>query len=48
MCPCRQVRLNITRFATEQSFDWVYILQLSSSGFQSVLEKLSGNLSQVV
>ena len=41
------MRLNITHFATEQNFDWVYILELDDSGFQSVLQKLSGNLSQV-
>ena len=46
MFDCRPVRLNITQFATEQSYDWVYILQQSIDGFQSILQKLSGNLSQ--
>ena len=44
---CRPVRLNVTRFATEQTFDWMYILELDGSGFQSVIQKVSGNFSQV-
>ena len=46
-CLCRPVRLNFTRFATEQNFDWVYILQLNPGGFQSVLHKVSGKSSEV-
>ncbi|CAK0784083.1 hypothetical protein CVIRNUC_007286 [Coccomyxa viridis] len=43
----RPVRLNFTRFATEQNFDWVYILQLDRNGSQNVLQKVSGSSSQV-
>ena len=46
-CVCRPVRLNFTRFATEQNFDWVYILQLDRNGSQNVLQKVSGSSSQV-
>ncbi|BDA45146.1 probable procollagen C-endopeptidase enhancer 1 [Coccomyxa sp. Obi] len=41
------VRLNFTRFDTEEGYDFVYILHLNSNGFQDIVQQLSGALYQV-
>lgn len=47
VCLCRPVRLNFTRFDTEEEYDFVYVLRLDSSGFQDIVQQLSGALYQV-
>lgn len=44
---CRPVRLNFTRFDTEEGYDFVYILRLDINGFQDIVQQLSGALYQV-
>ncbi|CAL8469094.1 g8635 [Coccomyxa elongata] len=41
------VRLNFTRFDTEEGYDFLYVLRLDSNGFQDIVQQLSGALYQV-
>lgn len=43
---CRPVRLNFSQFGTEAGYDFVWILRLDDSGFQDVLQQLSGGFYQ--
>lgn len=41
------LRLNFTRFDTEEGFDYVYVIAVYEDGRNEVLQKLSGGLAQV-